>query len=102
MDRVNHLLIKLLVVFISFFFIDGGKTILVIGNNVQILLHHNQNSDREIPHQHNLNINDDEKWVKSNSFELLYSSTISVPLFYHLMKSTEDYAESVWQPPKSV
>ena len=102
MDRVNHLLIKLLVVFISFFFIDGGKTIMVIGNNVQIHLHHYQNSDLEIPHQHNLNIYDGEKWVKSNSFELLYSSTISVPLFYHLIKSTEDYAESVWQPPKSV
>jgi hypothetical protein len=92
-----------LVIYISFLFIDGGKTILVIDNNVQILLHHNQNCDLEIPHQHNLNIyDDDDKWVKSNSFELLYSYSIPVPLLYHLIKSTEDYAGSVWQPPKSV
>jgi hypothetical protein len=92
-----------LVIYISFLSIDGGKTILVIGNNVQILMHHNQNSDLEIPHQLNLNIyDDDDKWVKSNSFELLYSYSIPVPLLYHLIKSTEDYAGSVWQPPKSV
>ena len=103
MDRVNNLLINLLIVFISFLFIDGDKTILVIGNTVQIHLNHNQNSELEIPHQHNINLDDDdEKWVSSNSFEHLYSNTISVPFLYHLIKSTEDYAELVWQPPKSV
>jgi hypothetical protein len=104
MDRVKRILIKLLVVFISFFFIDGGKTILFIADNVQILLDHNQNSDLEIPHYHNLNkYDDDEKWMKSNSFELSYSFTKPVFVLYYLNNiSSEDYAGSVWQPPKSL
>ena len=103
MDKVKRVSIKLLIIFISIFFTDGGKTILLIGNNIQILLNHNQNSDLEIPHLHNLNkSDDDEKWMNSNSFGLscLYKK---LPLFpYYLNKRAEDYTVLVWQPPKSL
>jgi hypothetical protein len=103
MDRVKRIFIKLLVVFISFYFVDGGKAILVIGNNVQILLHHNQNSDLEILHQHNLNkYEDDEKWMKSNSFEFISSFSKHVLFLNCFNISSEEYSGPVWQPPKSL
>jgi hypothetical protein len=104
MDKVKHILISLLVIFISFLFIDEGKTILLIGDNIQLHLNHNQNNDLEIPHQHNLNkFADDEKWMKSNSFELLCSFNKPVLFLYYLNNiNSEDYTGSVWQPPKSL
>jgi hypothetical protein len=103
MDKVKRIIISLSIVFISFLLIDGGKTIMLFGTNIQILLSHEHNNDLEIPHQHNLNkFADDEKWIKSNSFELLCSSNKPV-LFMHYLNNinSEDYTGSVWQPPKS-
>jgi hypothetical protein len=103
MDKVKHILISLAVIFISFLFIDEGKTLLLIGDNLQIHLNHNQNSDLEIPHQHNLNkSHDDETWMNSNSFELSYSSDRLFLFSNYLNKKTEDYTGLIWQPPKSV
>jgi len=103
MDKFKRILISLLVIFISFFFIDEGKTVLLICNNIQIHLNHDQNSEREIPHQHNLNkSDDDEKWMKSNSFELSCSSEKLLLFPNYLNKRTEDYTGLIWQPPKSI
>ncbi len=103
MDKFKRILISLVVVFISFLFIDGGKTILLIGNNIQIHLNHNQNSDLEIPHQHSLNkSHNDETWINSNSFEpSCLSEKFSLFPFYQ-NKKTEDFTGLIWQPPKSV
>ena len=103
MDKVKRILISLLIIFISFFFIDEGKTILLIGNNIQIHLNHNQASDLEIPQQHNLNkSHDDETWINSNSFELSCSSEMLFLFSHYLNKRTEDYTGLIWKPPKSV
>lgn len=103
MDKVKRILISLLVIFISFCFVDEGKTILLIGNNIQVHLNHNQASDLEIPHQHNLNkSHDDETWINSNSFELSCSFEKLSLIPYYLNKRTEDYTGIIWQPPKSV
>lgn len=103
MNKVKHILVSLLLVFILFLFVDEGKTILLIGNNIQIHLIHNHTSDLEIPHQHNHNkSHDDETWINSNSFELSCSSEkLSIFLFYQNRK-TEDFTGLVWQPPKFV
>jgi hypothetical protein len=102
MKKFKHIIISLLVITISLFFIDEGKTILFIGNNVQIHLNHNQNSELEIPHQHNFNRNDDEKWVNSISLELSCTSEKILLFASYLNKKTVDYTGHVWQPPKSV
>lgn len=103
MDKVKRILISLFVIFISLFFIDEGKTILLIGNNIQINFNHNQNYELEIPHQHNFNRSDDsEKWMNSDSFELTCSSEKLLLFPYYLNRKTEDYSGLVWQPPKSV
>lgn len=103
MDKVKRIFIFLVIIFISLFFIDGGKTILLIGNNIKINLNHNQKYELEIPHQNNLNkYYDDEKLMNSNSFELTCSSEKILLFSYYLNKRTEDFSGSVWQPPKSV
>jgi hypothetical protein len=101
MDKVKHFIISLLVIFISFLFIDEGKTILLIRTSSQFHLTHNQSGELEIPHQHNFNrYDDDEKWLNSNSFEFSFSSEMLLLFPYYLHKRTEDYSGLVWQPPK--
>ena len=103
MDKVRNSLISLFVILISFLLIDEGKTILLITNNIQIHLEHNPNNELEIPHQHNFNkSDDDEKWMNSNSLELLHSSEKLLFFPIYLNKRTEDYTGLVWQPPKPV
>jgi hypothetical protein len=103
MDKIKNILISLAVIFISFLFVDEGKTILLIRNNIQIHLNHNQNSEREIPPQNSFNkTEDDERWMNSNSFELSNSSEILLLFPYYLNKRTEDYFGIIWQPPKSL
>jgi len=103
MNKGKRILTSLLVIFISFLFVDEGKIILLIGNNIKIHLNHNQNKEREIPHQHNLNKTDnDEKWMNSNSLELSCSSEMLLFFPYYLNIRTEDYTGLIWQPPKSV
>ena len=103
MDKVRHIIISLLILYISFLLIDEGKAILLIGDNIQIHLNPDQNKELEIPHQHNFNrYNDDEKWMNSNSFELSFSSETLLFFPGYFNKRTEDYTGLVWQPPKSV
>jgi hypothetical protein len=103
MSQAKHILISLLVFFISFLFVNEGKTILLISNNIQIHLSHNQTNEREIPHQHNFNkTDDDEKWMNSSSFELSCSSEKLLLFPCYLNKSTEDFTGIIWQPPKSL
>jgi len=102
MDKVKRIIISLVVIFISLLLIDEGKTILLIGDSIQIHLNHNQNSESETPHQHNFNKSDDEKWVNSNIFELVCLPEKVILIPYYLSKRTTDYTELVWLPPKSV
>ena len=101
MDRVKYIIISLLVIFVSFLIIDEGKTIMLIGNNIQIHLNHNQNNELEFPHQHKFNSSDDEKWVDLKSFELSCSSVKLLLFPCYRNNGTVDYKGLVWQPPKS-
>ena len=103
MDKIKHILIRLLVIFTLFLFVDEGKTILRIGNNIQVHLIHNQASDLEIPHQHNHNkSHDDETWINSNSFELQCSSEKLALIPFYQNSKTADFTGLIWQPPKFV
>jgi hypothetical protein len=101
MNKVKQFLISLLVIFISFLIIDEGRTIMTIGENIEIHLNHNQNKELEIPHHHNFNRCDVEKWIGLNSFKFLCSSSKLLLFPNYLNKGTEDYTGFVWQPPKS-
>ncbi len=102
MDNVKHVLISLAVIFISLLFIDEGKTILLVADNIQIHLNHNRVSDLEIPHQHNHNkLHNDETWMTSDSFELSCSSERLFIFSCYGNLKTVDYTSIIWQPPKS-
>ena len=102
MNEVKYIIIRLLVLVISFLFIDEGKTVFFVADNIQIHLNHDQNKELEVPHQHNINRYDDEKWMNSNSFELSCSSEKLLLFSCYPDKRIEDYSGLVWQPPKSV
>lgn len=101
MDKIKHILVSLLVIFILFLFVDEGKTICLVANNIQIHLIHNQASDLEIPHQHNHSkSHNDETWINSNSFELSCSSEKHSLFPFYQNRKTEDFTRLIWQPPK--
>jgi len=103
MDKNEHILICLLVVFITILFVDEGKTISLVANNLQIHRIHNQASDPEIPHHHNPKIShDDETLINSNSFELSYSSENLLLFPFYQNKKTEGFTSLIWQPPKFI
>ena len=73
MKRSKRIVIKFLIVLISFFCLDGGRSLLLISNNIQILFTQDQINDIEVPHQqHIVNFNDEEKWLESFKFDFFY------------------------------
>ncbi len=102
MKKVKQILVSLLVIFISFLIIDEGRTIMTIGDNIEIHLNHNHNKELEIPHQHNFKRCDVEKWISLNYFKFSCSSSNLLLFPSYLNKGTEDYTGFVWQPPKSL
>jgi hypothetical protein len=101
MNKVKYIIISLLAIFISFLIIDEGKTIMLIGNNIQLHLNHNQNNELEIPHLQKLSTTDDEKCMSLKSFELSFSSVNLLLFPCYLDRRTEGYKGLIWQPPKS-
>jgi hypothetical protein len=102
MKKVKHIIISLLVIFISLLFIDEGKTVLLICDNMPIHLNDDHNKELETPHQHNFSrYADDEKWTNLKSFELSFYPEKLLLFPFYLIKGTVDYKVLVWQPPKS-
>jgi len=102
MEKGKHIIIKLLIVFISVFCIDGGRSLLATGNKIQFLLNHNQN-DVEVPHQFQIfSLHDDEKWVET--FEIDFSCFDQGPLKFlsDSENPSQEFTSSIWQPPKFV
>jgi hypothetical protein len=94
---------KVLIVIISFFCIDGGRSIFLVSNNLQILINQNHITDVELPHQHQLeNFNDEEKFLETSIFDFSCLEKKSLVFQYTLNNITTDYSDSIWQPPKFV
>jgi len=96
-------IIKLLIVVISVLSIDGGRSFLFIGNNIQMFLSKDHFSDIEVPVQHNIVVfNDDEKWVGSLKFDFSCNVNRPVKFLFTLNIVKQEFHESIWQPPKSL
>jgi hypothetical protein len=103
MKGVKHIIIKLFILLISVYFLDGGRSFLLVTNNIQIILNHNNSNDFEVPHQHHIvNLNNDEKWLESFKFD--FSCFSLYPLIFSFNQSTasQDFSDTIWQPPKFV
>jgi hypothetical protein len=74
-----------------------------ISINEQILFTHDPENDLEIPHQqHFANFTDDERWFGSFKFDFSSFNLNSVKFIYTLNYSTQEFLDSIWQPPKFV
>ncbi len=102
MIKVRQIFLTLIISFISSVFIDGGKTVMFIGNNLPIHLNHDHHNDLEIPHQHNYKSGDDEKLLTLKSFDLSCSFDKLIMSPYNYGLKLRDYSGLIWQPPKSL
>jgi hypothetical protein len=103
MGKGKLTVIKLLIVLIFLFCINGGRSLLLISNSEQILLAYEIVNDIEIPHQqHFANFTDDERWFGSFKFDFSNFCLNSVKFIYTSNPSIQGFLDSVWQPPKSI
>jgi len=103
LKKVRHILITLVILFISSIVVDEGKTIMLIGEDLIIHLAHGHHNDLQIPHQHVSNKTaDDEKLMSSIGFDLSCphrNHYISLLIFRII---PQDYTSLIWQPPRSI
>jgi hypothetical protein len=101
MEKGKRIIIQLSIVLISYFCIDGGRSLLITGNNIQILFSQDHTLDFEIPHQHiNVNFNTDLKWLESFRYDFSGFDINPVNFHYSLNNVAQEFSDSIWQPPK--
>jgi hypothetical protein len=102
MEKGKSLIIKLLIVFISIVSIDSGRSLLLTGSKIQVILSHNHN-EVEVPHQHQLlSFNDDEKWVETIKIDFSFPQQCPVKFLYISKNPSQEFTNSIWQPPRFV
>jgi hypothetical protein len=103
MEKSKLIIIRLFIVFISFFCIDGGRSVLHFSSDLQIIFTQENANDFELPHQHHLvNFNDDAKWLASYKFDFSCFNYNPVKFLYTPDISSQEFLISIWQPPKFV
>jgi hypothetical protein len=103
MEKGKLTVIKLLIVLISFCLIDRGITLFISGNNVQNIFSLSHTNDLEIPHQqHLLNFTEDEEWMEINKFDTSCLNLNSIEFLSSSEFVSQEFADSIWQPPKFV
>lgn len=103
MEKAKRDIAKLLIVLISFFCIDGGRSIMLITDKIQIIVNQNHINDIDIPHQHHLvSLNEEEKWLESFSLVFFCFNSSPEKFYFYLNTSSQEYSDSIWQPPKFV
>jgi hypothetical protein len=103
MVPVKHILLRILVVIISFSCINGGGFLLIDRQDISILVGHNHSGDIESPHQHHfLTSHDEEKMLQSFSLDFSCIDNNSAEFLNISNTPTQDYSVSVWQPPRLV
>jgi hypothetical protein len=94
---------KILIVLISILSIDGGRSILSIGNNLKFFLTRDLADDNEVPGQNNLSVfSDDENWAGIFRFDFSYFLNSPVKFLYSTEIIKQEFSDSIWQPPKSL
>ena len=103
MGKCKRTVLKLLIVLITLFFINGERSLLKFNSNQQILLTHVLVNDVETTHQQNLVIcTDDDNWPGSFKSGYSYFHRNSVRFFCILNSSPKEFFGSIWQPPEIV
>jgi hypothetical protein len=103
MQMAKCTILKLFIVLISLFIIDGGSSFYLLSNNVQVILTRDHIADSELPNQHNLSdFYEDEKWLGSISCNYAAFSTESTISLFNQNIVSYELLDAVWQPPRFV
>lgn len=98
---VRHIIITLVIFCISTILVDNGRAIMLLSDTIKIQIDHDHR-DLEIPHQHNINGSaHDEELLGLNNTIFSYAYKILFLSTYICETVPQDYAGSIWQPPKS-
>jgi hypothetical protein len=99
----KRFIIRLLVVFISCLSIDGGRSVMFVSNNIQILLCDDHPGDYEIPDtQQQASFGVEDKLLKFFRFDFSCSDDTQILYISTFDPRSQDYSCSIWQPPKFV
>ncbi len=103
MAKVKYSIIKVLIVLISIYFIDGGISLTLVSSNIQVIINQNHTNDIDIPDQHHsVNFNEDEKWFGSYLFDFACFNNNPVKFLYASNTTSQELPDSIWQPPEFV
>jgi hypothetical protein len=103
MKKGKRFVIKFLIVLVSFIFIDGGRSLFLITNSIQINSVQDHVNDVEIPHQQNFAYSyDDEKMLEIFKYDSAAFNLDSIKFFFAQNIVSQDFSDSIWQPPKFV
>jgi hypothetical protein len=101
MGKGNKAVFKLFVVILCLIFINGNKSLFLLGNTDQILIMHDLANDIEIPNQqHCVTFADDEKYPGSPVIDFFSLHLSSIQFLFTLNSFPQEFSSSVWQPPK--
>lgn len=103
MEEGKRFIIKILIVLISVYFIDGGRSILLVSSNIEILFDQDHSKDFDVPHQHHLvSFGSAEKWLESFRFDFYQFNINPVKFLFSLNTAPQEFLNSIWQPPKFI
>jgi len=103
MKRGLKFLAQISFILISLLLIDGGKTFILLGNNIHYVIDDKHSGDREIPDNENTRkMVDEEKWVDTPQKEISGSGNTTTYISFKKNLNPRDYSTSIWQPPKII
>jgi hypothetical protein len=104
MKKVNHNILKFIVVLIALFLLEGERTVLYTFCDFHEIISQNHVNDIEVPNQnhHFFDSFEEESWLDVFKFKLSTfqnnTSNVIIPIVFTQM----ELASSIWQPPKLV
>ena len=103
MKRGLKFLAQISLILISLLLIDGGKTFILLGNNIHYVIVHRHNGDLETPGHENLSkIPDEERWLDNTQKDPEKICNTITHFSYIKNLNPTDFAPSIWQPPEIV
>lgn len=101
MNKGKRILIKVFIIFISVFLIDGGRSLYFVTDNIEIIFSKDHSNDLEVPNLHQtVNFGTEEKFLESFKFDFSNSNLYLIKYPIALDIPSKEFSDSIWQPPK--
>lgn len=97
MEKGKNILLKILIVLVTFICADNGRAFMFAGNSIQIVLsHHHDKNAEESHHNHFSGVNDNEKWLQTENLKMLSDSFTLLPSLFYSKNPSGEFSDSVW------